>query len=53
MYFFCFFLGNLTKHMKSKAHGKKCQEMGVSESSVDEPGSEETGTPAGRERHLT
>jgi len=38
------FLGNLTKHMKSKAHGKKCQAMGVSESSVDEPESEETGT---------
>ncbi|XP_056299633.1 transcription factor HIVEP3 isoform X2 [Pseudoliparis swirei] len=35
--------GNLTKHMKSKAHGKKCQAMGVSESSVDEPESEETG----------
>lgn len=30
--------------MKSKAHGKKCQAMGVSESSVDEPESEETGT---------
>lgn len=34
--------GNLTKHMKSKAHGKKCQAMGVSESSLDEPESEET-----------
>uniref|UniRef100_A0A669EV79 HIVEP zinc finger 3 n=1 Tax=Oreochromis niloticus TaxID=8128 RepID=A0A669EV79_ORENI len=34
--------GNLTKHMKSKAHGKKCQAMGVSESSLDEPDSEET-----------
>lgn len=34
--------GNLTKHMKSKAHGKKCQTMGVSESSLDEPESEET-----------
>ncbi|KAI3360901.1 hypothetical protein L3Q82_013102 [Scortum barcoo] len=33
---------NLTKHMKSKAHGKKCQTMGVSESSLDEPESEET-----------
>lgn len=30
--------------MKSKAHGKKCQAMGVSESSVDEPESEEAGT---------
>ncbi|KAL6109011.1 hivep3 [Pungitius sinensis] len=38
--------GNLTKHMKSKAHGKKCQAMGVSESSLDEPESEET---AGRD----
>uniref|UniRef100_A0A3P9K1B8 HIVEP zinc finger 3b n=1 Tax=Oryzias latipes TaxID=8090 RepID=A0A3P9K1B8_ORYLA len=36
--------GNLTKHMKSKAHGKKCQAMGLSESSLDEPESEETGT---------
>ncbi|KAM6967514.1 transcription factor HIVEP3 [Aplochiton taeniatus] len=33
--------GNLTKHMKSKAHGKKCQSMGVSESSLDEPESED------------
>ncbi|KAM9783032.1 transcription factor HIVEP3 [Neosynchiropus ocellatus] len=40
--------GNLTKHMKSKAHGKKCQAMGVSESSLDEPESEET---AGSEDH--
>lgn len=39
-----FFQGNLTKHMKSKSHGKKCQAMGVSESSVEEPESEETGT---------
>uniref|UniRef100_A0A3Q3AMS1 HIVEP zinc finger 3b n=1 Tax=Kryptolebias marmoratus TaxID=37003 RepID=A0A3Q3AMS1_KRYMA len=36
--------GNLTKHMKSKAHGKKCQAVGLSESSLDEPESEETGT---------
>lgn len=41
------FVGNLTKHMKSKSHGKKCQAMGVSESSVDEPESEETGTGLG------
>ncbi|MED6292873.1 hypothetical protein CHARACLAT_005088 [Characodon lateralis] len=34
--------GNLTKHMKSKAHGKKCQAVGVSETSLDEPESEET-----------
>lgn len=44
MCFSCSFQGNLTKHMKSKAHGKKCQAMGVSESSLDEPESEETGT---------
>lgn len=42
--YFCLLIGNLMKHMKSKAHGKKCQSMGVSESSVDEPESEETGT---------
>lgn len=35
--------GNLTKHMKSKSHGKKCLEKGVSESSVDELESEEQG----------
>ncbi|KAM6428104.1 transcription factor HIVEP3 isoform 1-T2 [Liasis olivaceus] len=28
--------GNLTKHMKSKAHSKKCQEMGVLASSLGE-----------------
>ncbi|KAM4735095.1 LOW QUALITY PROTEIN: transcription factor HIVEP3 [Anableps anableps] len=33
--------GNLTKHMKSKAHGKKCQAVGVSETSLDEPESDE------------
>ncbi|XP_041964491.1 transcription factor HIVEP3 [Alosa sapidissima] len=37
--------GNLTKHMKSKAHSKKCLEMGISGSSLDDPdeagGSEE------------
>ncbi|XP_055359388.1 transcription factor HIVEP3 isoform X2 [Betta splendens] len=36
--------GNLTKHMKSKAHGKKCQALGVCESSLEEPESEETGS---------
>uniref|UniRef100_A0AAY4A9E5 Transcription factor HIVEP3 n=1 Tax=Denticeps clupeoides TaxID=299321 RepID=A0AAY4A9E5_9TELE len=41
--------GNLTKHMKSKAHGKKCQEMGVSESSVDEGEPEDAG---GSEEHV-
>lgn len=44
----CFLKGNLTKHMKSKAHGKKCLEMGVSESSVDELDTEEAGTVARR-----
>ncbi|KAL2084969.1 hypothetical protein ACEWY4_020487 [Coilia grayii] len=29
--------GNLTKHMKSKAHSKKCLELGVSGSSLDDP----------------
>lgn len=38
--------------MKSKAHGKKCQAMGVSESSVEEPESEETGTWEGMEQHF-
>lgn len=38
-----FLTGNLTKHMKSKAHGKKCLEKGVSESSVDELETEELG----------
>nr|XP_046157717.1 transcription factor HIVEP3-like isoform X3 [Oncorhynchus gorbuscha] len=35
--------GNLTKHMKSKAHGKKCQSMETSGSSLDEPETEEAG----------
>lgn len=48
--------GNLTKHMKSKTHGKKCQSVGVSESSLDEPESEETGgseerVPEDQEEH--
>uniref|UniRef100_A0A8D0H7V1 HIVEP zinc finger 3 n=1 Tax=Sphenodon punctatus TaxID=8508 RepID=A0A8D0H7V1_SPHPU len=33
--------GNLTKHMKSKAHSKKCQEMGVLVSSLGELEAEE------------
>ncbi|KAM7138784.1 transcription factor HIVEP3 isoform 1-T7 [Macrochelys suwanniensis] len=33
--------GNLTKHMKSKAHSKKCQEMGVLVSSLVELEAEE------------
>lgn len=36
------FTGNLTKHMKSKAHMKKCLELGVSltmdDTDVQEPG---------------
>ncbi|KPP66833.1 transcription factor HIVEP2-like [Scleropages formosus] len=34
--------GNLTKHMKSKAHMKKCLELGVSVTSVDDAEAEET-----------
>uniref|UniRef100_A0A6J0VF72 Transcription factor HIVEP2 n=1 Tax=Pogona vitticeps TaxID=103695 RepID=A0A6J0VF72_9SAUR len=33
--------GNLTKHMKSKAHMKKCLELGVSMTSVDDAETEE------------
>uniref|UniRef100_W5LX11 HIVEP zinc finger 2a n=1 Tax=Lepisosteus oculatus TaxID=7918 RepID=W5LX11_LEPOC len=33
--------GNLTKHMKSKAHMKKCLELGVSVTSVDDVEAEE------------
>ncbi|XP_042194539.1 transcription factor HIVEP3 [Callorhinchus milii] len=33
--------GNLTKHMKSKAHSKKCQEMGVTVALMEELESEE------------
>lgn len=36
-------LGNLTKHMKSKAHMKKCVELGVSLTSVETPEAEEAG----------
>ncbi|KAJ8399419.1 hypothetical protein AAFF_G00411310 [Aldrovandia affinis] len=34
--------GNLTKHMKSKAHMKKCLELGVPVTSVDDAEAEET-----------
>lgn len=34
-YYVFFFTGNLTKHMKSKAHMKKCLELGVSVSMDD------------------
>uniref|UniRef100_UPI00398E5BA1 transcription factor HIVEP3-like n=1 Tax=Pristiophorus japonicus TaxID=55135 RepID=UPI00398E5BA1 len=33
--------GNLTKHMKSKAHSKKCQEMGVTVALMEDVESEE------------
>uniref|UniRef100_A0A8C5PKD6 HIVEP zinc finger 2 n=1 Tax=Leptobrachium leishanense TaxID=445787 RepID=A0A8C5PKD6_9ANUR len=36
--------GNLTKHMKSKAHMKKCLELGVAMTSVDDAEAEESGT---------
>ncbi|KAM9315592.1 transcription factor HIVEP2 [Gastrophryne carolinensis] len=35
--------GNLTKHMKSKAHMKKCLELGVAMTSVDDAETEESG----------
>ncbi|MEE6475532.1 hypothetical protein FKM82_010787 [Ascaphus truei] len=35
--------GNLTKHMKSKAHMKKCLELGVAMTSVDDAEAEEAG----------
>ncbi|XP_064409498.1 zinc finger protein 40 isoform X1 [Latimeria chalumnae] len=35
--------GNLTKHMKSKAHSKKCMEMGVSIGLIEEQEGDETG----------
>lgn len=35
--------GNLTKHMKSKAHSKKCMEMGVPEVLIDDQDAEDSG----------
>ncbi|XP_077209329.1 zinc finger protein 40 isoform X2 [Paroedura picta] len=35
--------GNLTKHMKSKAHSKKCMDLGVSVGLIDDPDGEECG----------
>ncbi|XP_023667696.2 zinc finger protein 40 isoform X1 [Paramormyrops kingsleyae] len=35
--------GNLTKHMKSKTHSKKCMEMGVSVSPVEDADTEDSG----------
>lgn len=36
--------GNLTKHMKSKAHSKKCMEMGVPELLIEDQDAEDSGT---------
>ncbi|XP_007904566.2 zinc finger protein 40 isoform X1 [Callorhinchus milii] len=35
--------GNLTKHMKSKAHSKKCMEMGLSVASFEDQDTDESG----------
>ncbi|GCC30050.1 hypothetical protein chiPu_0008494 [Chiloscyllium punctatum] len=35
--------GNLTKHMKSKAHSKKCMEMGVAVAPFEDQDTDETG----------
>ncbi|KAK7139484.1 hypothetical protein R3I93_016578 [Phoxinus phoxinus] len=35
--------GNLTKHMKSKAHSKKCMEMGVSVGIIEDQDTEDSG----------
>ncbi|XP_056154063.1 zinc finger protein 40 [Lampris incognitus] len=35
--------GNLTKHMKSKAHSKKCMEMGVPEGLIEDQDAEDSG----------
>ncbi|KAM3595769.1 uncharacterized protein V6R79_002561 [Siganus canaliculatus] len=35
--------GNLTKHMKSKAHSKKCMEMGVPEGLIEDQEAEDSG----------
>lgn len=42
----CFttYTGNLTKHMKSKAHSKKCMEMGVAIGVIDDHDTEDSGT---------
>ena len=36
--------GNLTKHMKSKAHSKKCLEIGVPVGLIDDQDAEDSGT---------
>ncbi|XP_053468384.1 zinc finger protein 40 isoform X1 [Ictalurus furcatus] len=40
--------GNLTKHMKSKAHSKKCMEMGVAIGVIDDHDTEDSGCDHGR-----
>ncbi|KAM4688473.1 zinc finger protein 40 [Discoglossus pictus] len=35
--------GNLTKHMKSKAHSKKCMDMGIAVGPIDEPDTDDSG----------
>ncbi|KAM6974586.1 zinc finger protein 40 isoform 1-T2 [Tautogolabrus adspersus] len=37
--------GNLTKHMKSKAHSKKCMEMGVPAGLIEDQDAEDSGDP--------
>lgn len=41
----CFpiYTGNLTKHMKSKAHSKKCMEMGVAVGVTEDHETEDSG----------
>lgn len=38
------YAGNLTKHMKSKAHSKKCLEMGVAIGVIEDHDTEDSGT---------
>ncbi|XP_043916010.1 transcription factor HIVEP2 [Protopterus annectens] len=45
--------GNLTKHMKSKAHMKKCLELGVSVTSVDDAEIEESETTEEMQKDVT
>ncbi|KAI5629377.1 zinc finger protein 40 isoform X2 [Silurus asotus] len=40
--------GNLTKHMKSKAHSKKCMEMGVAIGVIEDHDTEDSGGDHGR-----
>ncbi|KAM9493087.1 zinc finger protein 40 isoform 2-T3 [Clarias gariepinus] len=43
--------GNLTKHMKSKAHSKKCMEMGVAIGVIEDHDTEDSGGDHGRTGH--